>query len=262
MHVHGSDVRQRAITMLRDGAKNADVARHFGIPVGTISYWRHIDRTKRGECPGQPPSDCPRCDGRRLDGEAYAYLLGLYLGDGHIAHSPAMRIPSLSVWCTDTWPGLVEACITAMRALRPDRRVTLVQRTGCIEVKSYGKHWLCLFPQHGAGLKHERRIVLGDWQQAVVDEHPWAFVRGLVHSDGCRVTNWTTRLVSGERKRYEYPRYFFTNKSDDIRQLYTDTLDKLGVEWTHCTREGRPYNISVARKASVCLMDAHVGAKY
>jgi hypothetical protein len=41
----------------------------------------------------------------------------------------------------------------------------------------------------------------------------------------------------------------------------TDTLDKLGVEWKHCTRNGRPYSISVARRASVVLMDAHVGPK-
>lgn len=111
-------------------------------------------------------------------------------------------------------------------------------------------------------MKHNRTIALTPWQQEIVDAHPWDFIRGLIHSDGCRITNWTTRLVAGVTKRYEYPRYFFTNKSDDIRQLYTDTLDKLGVEWTRCTRDGNPYNISVARKASVALLDTHVGAKY
>ena len=107
-----------------------------------------------------------------------------------------------------------------------------------------------------------RSITLEPWQQVIVNEHPWEFIRGLIHSDGCRITNWTTRLVGGERKRYEYPRYFFTNKSDDIRRLYTDTLDRLGVEWTNCTRDGNSYNISVARKVSVALMDAHVGPKH
>jgi hypothetical protein len=119
-----------------------------------------------------------------------------------------------------------------------------------------------MFPQHGPVKKHERPIVLGPWQQEIVDAHPWEFIRGLIHSDGCRITNWTTRLVGGERKRYEYPRSSFTNVSDDIRRLCTGTLDKLGVEWTHCTRNGTPYNISVTKKASVALMDAHVGPKY
>ncbi|MCP9959377.1 helix-turn-helix domain-containing protein [Streptomyces sudanensis] len=262
MPFHGTEVRQRAVTMLRDGLKNTDVARHLGVPVGTVGYWRHMDRAKRGERPDRSASNCPRCNGLPVDQTAYGYLLGLYLGDGHIAQSRSMRVPSLSVWCTDTWSGLIESCGQAMQRVLPDTGLTKVKRTGCVEVKSYSKHWLCLFPQHGPGKKHERRIVLEGWQRAVVDACPWDFVRGLVHSDGCRVTNWTTRLVGGERKRYEYPRYFFTNKSDDIRRLYTDVLDGLGVEWTHCTRNGKPYTISVARRGSVALMDAHVGAKY
>ncbi|MFJ6995628.1 helix-turn-helix domain-containing protein [Streptomyces sp. NPDC003090] len=246
--------------MLRGGARNTDVARLFDIPVGTISYWRHVDRAKRGECPRRTPSDCPRCDGRPLDGRAYAYLLGLYLGDGHIVSKSKQH--HLSIYCNATQVGLIAAAEEAIRKVMASPGLGRHRKNGCVEVKSYSKHWTCLFPQHGAGPKHARRIILEDWQQDIVDAYPWELVRGLIHSDGCRVTNWTTRLVAGERKRYEYPRYFFTNKSDDIRRLYTDTLDKLGVEWTHCTRDGRPYNVSVARKASVGLMDAHVGAKY
>ncbi len=49
--------------------------------------------------------------------------------------------------------------------------------------------------------------------------YPWELIRGLIHSDGCRVTNCTTQLVGGQSKRYEYPRYFFTNKSEDILKI-------------------------------------------
>ncbi|MFF3318890.1 helix-turn-helix domain-containing protein [Streptomyces sp. NPDC003035] len=261
MNFHGTEVRQRALTLLRGGTKNADVARKLNVPTGTISYWKHVDRAKRGECPGRHNPQCPRCDGRELDEAAYAYLLGLYLGDGHIIQNRAMRVPSLSVTCTDSWPGLIVACVEAMQSVFPGNSASKVQRGGCQEVKIYSKHLWCLFPQHGPGRKHERRIVLEPWQQEIVDAHPWAFIRGLIHSDGCRITNWTTRLVGGERKRYEYPRYFFTNKSDDIRKLCGDTLTKVGVEWTTTARGVDPYNISVARKASVALMDLHVGPK-
>ncbi|MER6087955.1 helix-turn-helix domain-containing protein [Streptomyces bluensis] len=262
MHFHGTDVRQRALTLLRDGAKNADVARQFGVPRGTISYWKHIDRAKRDECPGRtqrPP--CPRCDGE-LNGSAYAYLLGLYLGDGHIIQNRAMRSPSLSIACAEAHPGLVDECERAMRDVFPKNSVCRVPRKGCWEVKLYSMHTWCLFPQHGPGRKHERTIALEPWQQEIVDAHPWEFIRGLIHSDGCRITNWTTRLVAGEPKRYEYPRYFFTNKSDDIRKLFTNALDKVGVEWTTLARGSDPFNISIARKASVALMDTHVGPKY
>ncbi|MFJ1645151.1 helix-turn-helix domain-containing protein [Streptomyces sp. NPDC088258] len=262
MNFHGTDVRQKALTLLRGGATNADVARKLEVPYGTISYWLHLDRAKRGECPGKRDPLCPRCDGRDLDERAYAYLLGLYLGDGHVIQHSQHRVPSLMITCGDVWPGLMDACERAVRTVFPDNSVCRVQRTGCTNIKVYSKHLWCMFPQHGPGLKHTRPIILEPWQHTIVDLHPWELVRGLIHSDGCRITNWTTRIVGGEKKRYEYPRYWFTNVSDDIRQLYTDTLDKLGVEWRHCTRAGKPYNISVARRASVALMDAHIGPKY
>ncbi|MER6559911.1 helix-turn-helix domain-containing protein [Streptomyces sp. NPDC001027] len=261
MHFHGTEVRRTAVTLLRNGTRNADVARQLNIPLGTISYWKHMDRAKRGECPGRTPPPCPRCESE-LAFPHYAYLLGLYLGDGHIIQNRAMRVPSLSISCADAHPGLMDECEEAMRTVFPENSVCRVRRQGCHEVKLYSRHLWCLFPQHGPGKKHERPIVLEPWQQAIVDEHPWEFIRGLIHSDGCRITNWTTRVVAGERKRYEYPRYFFTNVSDDIRRLFTDTLEKLGIEWTHCTRNGNPYNISVAKKAHVALLDAHVGPKY
>ncbi|MFD4610200.1 helix-turn-helix domain-containing protein [Streptomyces sp. NPDC088337] len=262
MHSHGTQVRQKALTLLRRGAKNADVARRLNVPLGTVGYWKHLDRAERGECPGRHDPECPRCDGRRLDHAAYSYLLGLYLGDGHISHYSGHRVPNLMITCSETWAGLMDDCERAMRAVFPDNSVCRVRRTGCRNVKVYSKHLHCMFPQHGPGRKHERTIALEPWQQEIVDAYPWEFVRGLIHSDGCRITNWTTRLVGGERKRYEYPRYFFANKSDDIRMLFTDTLDKVGVEWTTLARGSDPFNISVARKASVALMDAHVGPKH
>jgi hypothetical protein len=54
----------------------------LNIPAGTISYWKHMDRAGRGERAGKRKAKCPRCDGRDLDRATYAYLLGLYLGDG------------------------------------------------------------------------------------------------------------------------------------------------------------------------------------
>ncbi|WP_405524416.1 helix-turn-helix domain-containing protein [Streptomyces canus] len=258
MNFHGTEVRQKALALLRGGAKNAEVARKFSVPPGTIAYWKHLDRAKRGECPGKHDPKCPRCDGRDLDTAAYSYLLGLYLGDGHISRYSEHRVPNLMITCDESWPGLMDACEQAMRKVFPDNAVCRVRKTGCRNVKVYSKHLCCLFPQHGPGRKHERTIALVPWQQAIVDEHPWEFIRGLIHSDGCRITNWTTRLVAGERKRYEYPRYCFSNRSADIMRLFTNTLDRVGVDW----RQMNTCNISIARKASVALMDTHVGPKH
>ena len=77
-----------------------------------------------------------------------------------------------------------------------------------VAVKTIRKHWPCLFPQHGPGRKHLRPISLEPWQSEIVERYPGRFLRGLFHSDGCRVTNWAVRQVAGTAKRYEYPRYF------------------------------------------------------
>ncbi|MFF1509864.1 helix-turn-helix domain-containing protein [Streptomyces sp. NPDC058326] len=254
--------RQRALTLLRSGAKNAAVARALNIPLGTISYWKHEDRAKRGECPGRRHRPCPRCDGRELDEVAYAYLLGLYLGDGHISQPQQHRVPSLRITLDDNWPGVQQEAMASVRAVFPDNAASRARKTGCHDVKVCSKHLACLFPQHGPGKKHERTMTLEQWQQEIVDAHPWPFIRGLIHSDGSRIVNWTEKTIGGRRKRYEYPRYFFTNTSDDIVRLYTEMLERVGVAWRSRRRATGAQDVSVARRDAVALMDLHVGPKH
>jgi len=121
------------------------------------------------------------------------------------------------------------------------------------EVWVFSKQLPCLFPQHGPGRKHERIIQLADWQREAVECHPDLLLRGLIHSDGCRFTN----TVRHGQKTYEYPRYNFSNRSDDIRRIFCDTCDLLGIEW----RVMNEFNISVARRASVARLDEFIGPK-
>ena len=98
-------------------------------------------------------------------------------------------MPVLRICCTDTYPGLIEACDAAMRAVLACDACNGYSKQGCVDVQSSWMHWPCLLPQHGPGKKHERPIVLADWQRPIVDAHPGDFLRGLFHSDGCRVDN-------------------------------------------------------------------------
>ena len=49
-----------------------------------------------------------------------------------------------------------------MRAIRPDNRVSLRQKQGCVEVSSYSRHWPCLFPQHGPSTSTRAQIELAE----------------------------------------------------------------------------------------------------
>ncbi|MEU2789214.1 transcriptional regulator [Streptomyces sp. NPDC007100] len=251
--------RKRVLALVAQGRSLHSVSKQTGVSRSAIREWQ-----VRVEPVSRARAECLRCGPEPrlpVDAAAYAYLLGLYLGDGCISRQPRGGFV-LRIACADAWPGLIDACREAVLRVGLGNSVCLVRKQGCVMVSSYSRHWPCLFPQHGPGKKHERPIVLAEWQQRVVDAHPWEFLRGLFHSDGCRITNWATRLVGGARKRYEYPRYFFTNTSPDIIRLCTDTLDAVGVAWKRGRQGRRAQNVSVARRVSVVLMDARVGAKY
>lgn len=144
-----------------------------------------------------------------------------------------------------------------MVLVRGQDGVGFANKTGCVNVCAYWKHWPCVFPQHGPGRKHERLIQLEQWQQEVVDAQPKALVRGLIHSDGCRHINEVARRLKSGIKRYRYPRYMFTNASTDILNIFTDALDRLAIHWTQTTDR----DISVARREDVAFMDTFVGPK-
>jgi hypothetical protein len=253
--MHPREAVDKALRLSEQGLTDREVAQITGVSIGAVQKWRTGQRrTPEKE---QKHAHCPRCDGGLLDEAAYAYLLGLYLGDGHISRH-RRGVFALSIACGDVWPGLIVAAKQAMRDVVPTSSVFGVQRIGMTEVKSYSKHWPCLLPQHGPGMKHSRKIELADWQQVIVDRYPGDFVRGLIHSDGCRSMNRVRRVLADGEHWYEYPRYFFSNKSLDILGLCGAALDRLGVEW----RFARWDVISVAKREAVARLDAFVGPKY
>jgi hypothetical protein len=128
----------------------------------------------------------------------------------------------------------------------------------CVRVVASSPCWPAAFPQHGPGRKHTRKIELAGWQREIVDRFPEQFLRGLLHSDGCRTVNrFRTRLPSGRVAEYAYPRWFFSNRSADIRGLFCEYCERLGIRWT----QSNPRNISIAHRTSVARLDAFVGAK-
>jgi hypothetical protein len=190
-------------------------------------------------------------------GGDYAYVLGLYLGDGSIAETS--RCYQLKITLDAAYPGIVVECAETLERITPNRTTIRKQNIGeCFQVYSGWKLWPVLFPQHGRGRKHHRPIVLTEWQWDLVRKHRERFVRGLIHSDGCRCVNrFTTKLPSGRVAEYEYVRYFFSNMSADIRELFRTVCDELGIRTTQSNHR----NISVSHRDSVAILDRFVGPK-
>jgi hypothetical protein len=244
--VRSAEQFEAAKHLIAAGVNDCAIARETGVPRTTVRDWRR-----------RPPirprlvstSACGVVhDFSAIPAAAYGYVLGLYLGDGCISRS--QRVWHLRVTLDKKYPRIIDRCRAAIDVLMPGQRAAIhPQRTGCVVVSLYSKHWPCLLPQHGPGKKHLRPIRLEPWQEVLVGEATRDFIRGLIDSDGCRV-------VANDRGVRSI-RYHFSNRSDDIRGLFCAALDELGIPWTRPSK----YVIAVYRKAAVARLDEFVGPK-
>jgi hypothetical protein len=147
------------------------------------------------------------------------------------------------------YPGIISSAAAAIGQVPRGKSHIQVRPKNCVEVSGYWQHWPCLFPQHGPGKKHERAIVLADWQQELANKWPEPLLRGLIESDGCRYQNTGTR--------WSWPRYSFMNRSADIRSIFCAACDRLGLRWTASGK----YTVYVSRKADVAALDEFIGPK-
>jgi hypothetical protein len=250
-----------AVLELRaQGLAASEIARRTGVPRGTVRDWVAGRTSRRARTGSDGSSSCQFCGGsphRFADlPPAYVYLLGLYLGDGCIS-AYRRGVYKLRVNLDLLYPGIVDECEAAIRVVDPGRRVHRQKRrsnyTGeeaytLVEVSAYWKAWPCLFPQHGPGRTHHRRIALAEWQRDLVAKHPPLLLRGLIHSDGCRFIN--------TGRKWRHPRYSFSNRSNDILKIFCNGCDLMSLHWTTAGR-----TIYVSRKADVAVLDRCIGPK-
>ena len=235
------------------GLSDYEVGRRTSVPRATVQDWRKRSHPPRGLTEPRGTIYEP------ANVRAYSYLLGCYLGDGTISQT-GQRTWRLAIFCDRTYPavtsevaGAVQACAAASPVRlndRSDRGVTVVCASSHL--------WPAAFPQLGPGRKHERDVSLRLWQLDITTAHPREFLRGLVHSDGCRTINtFKTKLSAGRIAQYSYPRYFFTNLSAQIRCMFCAHAELIGVRWT----QSNPRNISISHRDSVALLDGFIGPK-
>jgi hypothetical protein len=244
--MHTPELRRAALELLAAGVNDCEIARRLQLPRTTVRDMR------RSAARPSPRPRCPRCWRPTplvcFTSADYAELLGLYLGDGHIAR--VGRTEKLRISMDARYPTLVVASEMLLRRCFPANRVGRVTASEGRNVipHVYNSHLSCLLPQAGNGKKHDRRIVLEAWQEAHVAAAPWALLRGLIRTDGCVFVNRTGP--------YEYVSYAFRNLSADILDLFTATCETVGLRPRRTARDVR-----LNRRADVARLLVHVGRK-
>jgi hypothetical protein len=241
--VHPPETRAEVLRLIAAGLKDGAVSRELGVPRSTVRDMRKAP----------PKATCPRCwQTIRESGFTagrYAELLGFYLGDGHI--STLARTQRLRISLDARHSQIVDDVCRLLAACFPGNRVGVVIADGGATAVPYvySSHLGCFFPQQGRGAKHLRSIVLEPWQEEAVRAAPFAFLRGLIHSDGCFFINRTGP--------YRYLSAEFSNQSPDIRALFCRACDLAGVEYRVNGKSVRIY-----RRESVRRLALFVGAKW
>lgn len=248
MFVQPLEIRAEALALIDHGVNDCEISRRLGVPRTTVRDWRrprYVARQGAG-------SKCPRCSARsrriELAPSDYAELLGLYLGDGHIVRMA--RTQRLRIFLDARHRNVVDETEALLQRCFPDNpaRRVLFHEGREVVLDLYSSHLVCLFPQHGLGKKRERPIVLREWHTTVLEQAPWAFLKGCIRSDGCAFVNRTGP--------YEYLSYDFANRSADILDLFEQTCRGLGLRPCRYAR-----SIRLNRREDVARMVEHVGIK-
>ena len=138
--------------LLDQGLSVAEAARRAGVPRSSVQTWlrqgldRAIDSRTDTPAEGLPCDFCHYI--RDLSESSYAYLLGLYLGDGCISDH-GRGVYRLRIVQDSKYQNLIRECVIAMHWVLPNK-VGFVKQQGCTEISSYSKHCHACFHSMGA----------------------------------------------------------------------------------------------------------------
>jgi hypothetical protein len=195
--------------------------------------------------------------------KAYSYILGQYLGDGHISLM-RKKVYRLTISGDIKYHNIIQEVKDKLSIILPKNSPNLAfkktqGKVNCVAIQVSSKKIKDMFPQHGKGPKHLRPIKLEPWQEDIVKAFPKDFLRGLIHSDGSRYVTKTTAKES--------TRYCFTNASTDIIALCCNVLQEMNIPYSLSKKAIRgmmkhhAYNVFIQKKSSVEFLETFIGPK-
>ena len=246
--------RRRILELYNNGLNHSEISRAINISRTTI---RDIIKKYSGEV-----SNLEKELNREITynlncnsplAKDYAYILGVYLGDGYIDKLP--RTERFRIFQDVKYTDIIKRESEALQRLLPNNKINLINHgQGCKAICIHSTKLSEIFPQHGIGRKHDRLIELENWQREVIKKYPKQFIRGLIETDGCR-------YISSQYKGKDYVAYQFTNKSKDIINLCCNALEYIDIKYIVNKRKAGAYDVRVYRQKDVAFLDTFIGPK-
>lgn len=245
--MHKSETIQKAFSLSKKGKNVSQIARELHIPRSTVKDWIKKPGPVvqlAGDKGFKPLPVSVRIRSGSLIAKVYVYMLGVYLGDGHISKGP--RTHRLRIFQDSKYLQLIQKYVKSLQVIFPNNKIYVGPWHGanCKVVIVHNKKLPEWFPQHGSGRKHKRKIKLKDWQKKLVIAHPKEIIRGLLDSDGCRFI--------ATQGNAQYLRYQFTNMSEDIKDIFCFACDLLDISYW---RKIGYKNINIQTRFSVAIIE-------
>ena len=142
---------------LAEGVSQRQIARDLNVDHTTIAYW-----IKNGFSSGtrnfKSNSDEEIYNICKKYSAEYSYILGSYLGDGHITKMP--RTYKLRIFNDAKYDNIIEDQSQALSVLFPENVIRQHKQlhSNCVEVIIHNKELPRFFPQHDSGKKHDRDV--------------------------------------------------------------------------------------------------------
>ena len=236
---YAEHLKNEIIDKINKGGNKKSISRKYNIPRSTIRYWHETkDIKKEG-----------KIEISNIDPISYSYILGVYLGDGHI--DKMKRTYRLRIALDSRQDLVIEECAKNLEILFPSNKIKIdkIKNTNSVIIKVYSSCLPTIFPQYGKGAKHNRNIILTDEQEKIIINDK--LMLGLFHTDG------SFFVVNGK-----YPRYQFTNKSKQILDIFGKCLIYYGITPKIRKRKNGVYDIQIQNRKDFDKLYDVLGEKY